>query len=124
MKPAFMTRAISTAALRKLRVVVRKKRSKSPGARFLTNKGRMRLWPRRPIKCRMAPSTMSTVTSAALATSLEIPAHLRENFEKAEARLRKSYGESPPVHDLMRLWLACASSWDIERQFEEGLLEI
>ena len=67
---------------------------------------------------------MSTVTSAAPATSLEIPAHLRENFEKAEARLRKSYGESPPVHDLMRLWLACASSWDIERQFEEGVLEI
>ena len=72
----------------------------------------------------MAPSTMSTVTSAAPAASLEIPAHLRENFEKAEARLRKSYGESPPVHDLMRLWLACASSWDIERQFEEGVLEI
>jgi hypothetical protein len=72
----------------------------------------------------MAPSTMSTVTSAAPATSLEIPAHLRENFEKAEARLRKAYGESPPVHDLMRLWLACASSWDIERQFEEGVLEI
>ena len=67
---------------------------------------------------------MSTVTSAAPAASLEIPAHLRENFEKAEARLRKSYGESPPVHDLMRLWLACASSWDIERQFEEGVLEI
>ena len=67
---------------------------------------------------------MSTVTSTAPATSLEIPAHLRGNFEKAEARLRKAYGESPPVHDLMRLWLACASSWDIERQFEEGVLEI
>jgi hypothetical protein len=49
---------------------------------------------------------------------------LRENFEKAEARLKKSYGESPSVHDLMRLWLACASSWDVVREFEEGVLEI
>ena len=67
---------------------------------------------------------MNAATSAPPAVSLEIPAHLRENFEKAEARLKKSYGESPSVHDLMRLWLACASSWDIERQFEEGVLEI
>ena len=67
---------------------------------------------------------MSTAISSAPATSLEIPAHLRENFEKAGARLKKSYGESPSVHDLMRLWLACASSWDVVREFEEGVLEI
>lgn len=67
---------------------------------------------------------MSTATSVAPTTSLEIPAHVRENFEKAEARLRKAYGESPSVHDLMRLWLACASSWDVVREFEEGVLEI
>ena len=72
----------------------------------------------------MAPSTMSTVTSTAAATNLEIPSHLRENFEKAEALLRRTYGESPPAHDLMRLWLACASSWDIVREFEEAVLEI
>ena len=53
-----------------------------------------------------------------------LPSHLRENFEKAEARIKKLYGLSPGVPALMRLWLACGTSWRIQREFEFAYLEI
>lgn len=53
-----------------------------------------------------------------------LPAHLRENFEKAEARIKELYGLSPGVPALMRLWIACGTSWRIQREFEYAVLDI
>ena len=53
-----------------------------------------------------------------------LPAHLLENFEKAEARIKELYGLSPGVPALMRLWIACGTSWRIQREFECAVLEI
>ena len=53
-----------------------------------------------------------------------LPSHLRENFEKAEARIKELYGLSPGVPALMRLWIACGTSWRIQREFEYAVLEI
>ena len=53
-----------------------------------------------------------------------LPLHLRENFEKAEARIKELYGLSPGVPALMRLWIACGTSWRIQREFECAVLEI
>ena len=53
-----------------------------------------------------------------------LPAHLAENFEKAERNIRETYGKSPPVSDLLRLWLATATSWDIQAEFERTVLSI
>jgi hypothetical protein len=53
-----------------------------------------------------------------------LPPHLRANFEKAEARIKEKYGLSPGVPALMRLWIACGTSWRIEREFECAVLEI
>jgi hypothetical protein len=53
-----------------------------------------------------------------------LPAHLRDNFEKAEARIKELYGLSPGVPGLMRLWIACGTSWRIQREFECAVLEI
>jgi hypothetical protein len=55
---------------------------------------------------------------------LVLPAHLTANFEKADRRLLESYGSSPGVADLVRLWLACGTSREIQREFERAVLDI
>ena len=82
----------------------------------------------------MAPSTMSPATSNAPATSLEppsleglslvLPAHLTANFEKADRHLLASYGSSPGVAALVRLWVACGTSREVQREFERAVLDI
>jgi len=52
----------------------------------------------------------------------EIPPHLLEPFEKAEAYLEKVYGASPSVEDLIRLWIASATVWNIVTEFERAVL--
>ena len=82
----------------------------------------------------MAPLTMSTATSTAAATSVEsptldglpvvLPAHLTANFEKADRLLLEAYGSSPGVTALVRLWVACGTSREIQREFERAVLDI
>ena len=68
--------------------------------------------------------TVAKGPQASIAEPLAIGPHHRTNFEQAEAYLRKTYGKSPPADDLMRLWLAGASPWEITRVFEESVLNI
>jgi hypothetical protein len=82
----------------------------------------------------MAPSTMSTVTATAPVTSLEppkleglplvLPPHLTANFEKADRQLLLAYGSSPGVAALVRLWVACGTSREVQREFERAVLDI
>jgi hypothetical protein len=53
-----------------------------------------------------------------------LPAHLIENFEKAERNLRDIYGKSPAAPDLLRLWIAKATSWEIHKEFERAILRL
>jgi hypothetical protein len=53
-----------------------------------------------------------------------LPAHLTDNFEKAERNIRSTYGKSPPMADLLRMWLATATSWDIQVEFEQTMMSI
>lgn len=53
-----------------------------------------------------------------------LPAHLVENFEKAERNIRETYGKSPPASDLLRMWIASATSWDIQVEFEQTMMSI
>jgi len=53
-----------------------------------------------------------------------LPAHLLENFEKAERNLRAIYGKSPSVSDLLRLWVATATSWEVQAEFERTVLSL
>ena len=53
-----------------------------------------------------------------------LPAHLLENFEKADARLRELYGFSPGVPALVRLWLACGTSSLIREEFEQAVMDL
>ena len=53
-----------------------------------------------------------------------LPSHLVENFEKAERNIRETYGNSPPVSDLVRMWLATATSWEVRAEFERGVMSI
>ncbi|HZP59609.1 MAG TPA: hypothetical protein VFB27_04735 [Opitutaceae bacterium] len=55
---------------------------------------------------------------------MELPAYLLENFEKAERNLRATYGRSPAVPDLLRLWIANATSWGIQADFERTVLDV
>ena len=55
---------------------------------------------------------------------LVLPPHLTQNFEKADRLLREAYGSSPGVTDLVRLWLACATSREVQREFERAVLDI
>lgn len=81
----------------------------------------------------MVPSKMSTEISNAPTTMeappvdglpLVLPAHLTANFEKADRQLLESYGSSPGVAGLVRLWVACGTSREIQREFERAVLDI
>ena len=53
-----------------------------------------------------------------------LAAHLTANFEKADRQLLESYGSSPGVTALVRLWVACGTSREIQREFERAILDI
>lgn len=53
-----------------------------------------------------------------------LPAHFRENFEKAEAQLREIYGHSPGVPALVGLWLSTGTGSRIRTEFERAVLDI
>lgn len=55
---------------------------------------------------------------------LVLPPHLTANFEKADRQLLESYGSSPGVAGLVRLWVACGTSREIQREFERAVLDI
>ena len=73
---------------------------------------------------------MSTPPNGVLAppqldeVSMSLPAHLLANFEKAESQLRETYGVTPGVPALVRLWLSCGTSSRIRQEFEQAVLEI
>jgi hypothetical protein len=53
-----------------------------------------------------------------------LPRYLLDNFEKAERNILETYGKSPPMADLFRLWLATATSWEIQAEFERTVMSI
>lgn len=53
-----------------------------------------------------------------------LPPHLTQNFEKADRKLLEAYGSSPGVPSLVRLWIACGTSAEIQREFERAVLDI
>ena len=55
---------------------------------------------------------------------LVLPPHLTANFEKADRKLLEAYGSSPGVIALVRLWIACGTSGEIQREFERAVLDI
>ena len=50
--------------------------------------------------------------------------HLTANFEKADRQILEAYGSSPGVAALVRLWVACGTSREIQREFERAVLDI
>lgn len=57
-------------------------------------------------------------------TPVILPPHLTANFEKADRQLLQAYGSSPGVIALVRLWVACGTSKEIQREFERAVLDI
>ena len=53
-----------------------------------------------------------------------LPAHLTANLEKADRQILASFGSSPGVTALVRLWVACGTSREIQREFERAILDI
>lgn len=68
----------------------------------------------------MATNETSTLEGLAVV----LPPHLTANFEKADRQLLESYGSSPGVAALVRLWVACGTSREIQREFERAVLDI
>jgi hypothetical protein len=69
-----------------------------------------------------APRKSELESTDGLAVTL--PPHLTANFEKADRQLLASYGSSPGVAALVRLWVACGTSREIQREFERAVLDI
>ena len=67
------------------------------------------------------PMSLETKASGEI-DSLSLPPHLLENFEKAERNIREIYGKSPTAADLLRLWIATATSWEIQTEFERTVM--
>lgn len=55
---------------------------------------------------------------------LTLPPHLISMFEKADRHLLESYGSSPGVPSLVRLWIARGTSQEIAREFERAVMDI
>ena len=66
----------------------------------------------------------NTGTEVEVGLPVVLPPHLTANFEKADAQLRATYGITPGVTALVRLWLACGTSSQIRREFELAVLDI
>jgi hypothetical protein len=49
---------------------------------------------------------------------------LTANFEKADRQIQEAYGCSPGTTALLRLWVACGTSREIQREFERAVLDI
>jgi hypothetical protein len=47
-----------------------------------------------------------------------LPPHLLASFEKADRQIHETYGVTPGVPLLVRLWLACGKTSQIRREFE------
>lgn len=71
----------------------------------------------------MIPSTTEPV-AVETGLPLVLPPHLTQNFEKADRKLLEAYGSSPGVISLVRLWIACGTSAEIQREFERAVLDI
>jgi hypothetical protein len=65
---------------------------------------------------------MNSKMPGATMAPAEIPPHLLEPFEKAEAYIEKVYGASPTAGDLVRLWIASGTVWNIVTEFERAVL--
>jgi len=48
----------------------------------------------------------------------------RALFEKAQQQITKMFGKSPTPDELMRLWLATATPWEVTRIFETAVLTL
>lgn len=58
------------------------------------------------------------------AEPLSLKVRHRASFYQARDTIVAQYGVSPVPDELMRLWLASATPWQIVRVFEEGILNI
>ena len=71
---------------------------------------------------------MSTGTKEAPEMAAEteqfLPPHLREKFERIDREIQRVHGIAPGVARLARLWLACGSGPQIQREFELAVLEV
>ena len=77
---------------------------------------------------------MTTMTSPSASSKAEPTAseglpvmllpHLTANFEKADRQILEAYGSSPGVAALVRLWVACGTSREIQREFERAVMDI
>jgi hypothetical protein len=70
-----------------------------------------------PITANLEPPTLEGLP-------LVLQAHLTANFEKADRNLLEAYGSSPGVTALLRLWIACGTSAEVQREFERAVLDI
>jgi hypothetical protein len=68
----------------------------------------------------MTPETTDTVDELIGA----LPAHLRENFERANRDIQENYKVSPGIAVLIRMWLACGRPSQIAKEFEYAVLDI
>lgn len=66
--------------------------------------------------------TASDVKTEGLA--IVLPPHLTENFAKAQTQISELYGRSPDLSALIRLWIACGTSWRVRREFERAVLDL
>ena len=74
------------------------------------------------------PSPPPTPAPAAADSQPAVPLPLmprhRAVFEQAREHIEKMLGKSPAPDELMRLWLATATPWDVTRIFEDAVLHL
>jgi hypothetical protein len=64
----------------------------------------------------VTPETRGVVEAEGL--PIVLPPHLLASFEKADRQIYETYGVTPGVPLLVRLWLACGKTSQIRQEFE------
>lgn len=53
-----------------------------------------------------------------------LPPHLRQNLDEVDRQLIEAYGKSPGVTNLLRMWIACGTPFQLRSEFERAVLDI
>jgi len=71
------------------------------------------------------PATPPPATAGDQAAApLPLKARHRVTFDQAREQITKMLGKSPTPDELMRLWLATATPWEVTRVFETAVLTL
>jgi len=84
----------------------------------------MKTTPQQPPPPAPPPASSPATAGDQPAAPLPLKTRHRALFEQAREQIQKMFGKSPTPDELMRLWLATATPWEVTSVFETAVLTL